>query len=111
MRAPSLLQARVVDWGKCVGWVPHTLPWGYPVTGARRQGPWRLVPLPRQQVKGQAGSAGQGPDARVPGVWFATQTPGMLTSPKEVKIDFFFETRSNRDLVSPIGQNSNFVPA
>ena len=40
--APSVLQARVVDWGKCVGWVPHTLPW--------------VIHLP-------------GPDARVPGVW------------------------------------------
>ena len=89
MRAPSLLQARVVDWGKCVGWVSHTLPGGYLVTRARRQGPWRLAPLPRQQVNRQAGSAGQGPDARVPGVCYATQTPGMLALPKEVRIDFF----------------------
>ena len=109
MRAPSVLQARVVDWGKCVGWVPHTLPWGYPVTGARRQGPWRLAPLPRQQVNGQAGSAGQGPDARDRGVCFVTQTPGTLASPKKVRNEFFFGTRSNRDLVCLKGQNSNFV--
>ena len=75
--------------GKVFGVGPTHSPVGYLVTKARRQGPWRLAPLPRQQVNGQAGSAGQGPDARVPGVWFATQTPRMLASPKEVKIDFF----------------------
>ena len=99
MRAPSVLQARVVDWGKCVGWVPHTPPGGYLVTRARRQGPWRLAPLPRQQVNGQAGSAGQGPDARDRGVCFVTQTPGTLASPKKVRNEIFFGTRSNRDLV------------
>ena len=109
MRAPSVLQARVVDWGKCVGWVPHTLPWVIQLPGARRQGPWRLAPLPRQQVNGQAGSAGQGPDARDPGVFFVTQTPGTLASPKKVRNEIFFGTRSNRDLVCLKGQNSNFV--
>ena len=49
------------------GWVGSARG-GYPLTRARRQGPWRLAPLPRQQVNGQAGSAGQGPDARDLGV-------------------------------------------
>ena len=78
--------------GESVWGGTHTLSrWGYPLTGARRQGPWRLAPLPRQQVNGQAGSAGQGPDARIRGVCFATQTPGMLASPKKVKNEFFFK--------------------
>ena len=94
--------------GESVWGGTHTLSrWGYPLTGARRHGPWRLAPLPRQQVNGQAGSAGQGPDA--PGVCFVTQTPGTLASPKKVKNEFFFGTRSNRDLVCLKGQNSNFV--
>ena len=70
------------------GWVGSARG-GYPLTRARRQGPWRLAPLPRQQVNGQAGSAGQGPDARIRGVCFATQTPGMLASPKKVRNEFF----------------------
>ena len=36
------------------------------------------------------------------------QTPGMLASPKKVRIEISFETRSNRDFVSLIGHNSNF---
>ena len=96
--------------GESVWGGTHTLSrWGYPLTGARRHGPWRLAPLPRQQVNGQAGSAGQGPDARDPGVCFVTQTPGTLASPKKVRNEIFFGTRSNRDLVCLKGQNSNFV--
>ena len=90
------------------GWVGSARG-GYPLTRARRQGPWRLAPLPRQQVNGQAGSAGQGPDARDPGVCFVTQTPGTLASPEKVRNEIFFGTRSNRDLVCLKGQNSNFV--
>ena len=96
--------------GKVCGVGPTHSPVGYPLTRARRQGPWRLAPLPRQQVNGQAGSAGQGPDARDRGVCFVTQTPGTLASPKKVRNEIFFETRSNRDLVCLKGQNSNFVP-
>ena len=81
--------------GRGWGWVGWARAWCKP-TRARRKGPWRLAPLPRQRVNGQAGSAGQGPDARDPGVCFVTQTPGTLASPEKVRNEIFFGTRSNR---------------